>query len=181
MYYEITNLQRNFTKQLKKNINSIQNIAYIAKHPPKLQLNLIDNIILITARIDHMLYSYFKTFGILELADNAIMHNNNINFYGIEVLGFDDNLSLVEDNCLLGNLADKYNMLIDTCITENNISLISYKEYILNHMDEYSKSKINLECNRIKNVYEVEGVIILKYQILSYDKTRFIEDCKVKI
>ena len=35
--------------------------------------------------------------------------------------------------------------------------------------------------NRIKNVYEVEGVIILKYQILSYDKSRFIEDCKVKI
>ena len=48
-------------------------------------------------------------------------------------------------------------------------------------MDEYSKSKINLECNRLKNVYDVEGVIILKYQILSYDKTRFIEDCKVKV
>lgn len=180
MYYEITNLQRNFTKQLKKNITNIQNIAYIAKHPPKLQLNLIDNTIVITARIDHMLYSYFKTFGILELLDNASIHISNINFYGIEVLGF-DNVSIVENNCLLGNLADKYNMTIDTCITENNISLISYKEFILNHMDENSKSKINLECNRIKNVYDVEGVIILKYTILSYDKTRFIEDCRVKV
>ncbi len=114
MYYEITNLQRNFTKQLKKNITNIQNIAYIAKHPPKLQLNLIDNTIVITARIDHMLYSYFKTFGILELLDNASIHISNI-------------------------------------------------------------------CNRLKNVYDVEGVIILKYKILSYDKTRFIEDCKIKI
>ena len=55
---------------------------------------------------------------------------------------------------------------------------MNYREYLFNNMSDENKKEIDNDINKIKFQYSLEGILIIKYKILEYDKSRFIRDCQ---
>lgn len=178
MYFSLRDAQNSFKKQVRNIIRNANELSYLTKHLPKVEVDLINDYIIISGRFDTLMYQLLENDGLLDIIDNANMHNNNIKFFETEVTGFDNVIKNAYNRCLLGTIVDKYNMSVNTCITKEDITLLNYREYLFNNMSDENKKEIDNDINKIKFQYSLEGILIIKYKILEYDKSRFIRDCQ---
>src|SRR5574344_470018 len=94
---------------LNNNLSNLYNLNLIAIKPTYDYIDLTNNTLNIIARLDERVYSYLKKYGTLDIVDNALLHNNNLDFFNIKVHNEKGMInSQYFNSCNLGNIVDKY-------------------------------------------------------------------------
>ena len=101
------------------------------------------------------LVDYFKSNGLFAITDNAVLNNHNMNFKEVYVEWFKEELPRL--SCFLGNIVDKYDIIIDNLITKDNIFIGSRDDCLYSNKPNYDR-------------------LFIDYNILSYNKSRMYVD-----
>jgi len=136
-------------------LDKIEMVEELSKYSIDRTLDLNSNKYTVSILINMELVDYFKSNGLFAITDNARLNNYNMNFREVYVDWFKEELPML--SCFLGNIVDKYDMIIDNLITKDNIFIGSRDECIYPHKPNYDR-------------------LFIDYNILSYNKSRMYKD-----
>ncbi len=136
-------------------LDKIEMVEELSKYNIDRTLDLNSNKYTVSMLINMDLVDYFKSNGLFTITDNAILNNHNMNFKEVYVKWFKEEIP--RSSCLLGNIVDKYNIIIDNLITKDNIFIGSRDDCIYPDKPNYDR-------------------LFIDYNILSYNKSRMYRD-----
>lgn len=136
-------------------LDKIEMVEELSKYSIDRTLDLNSNKYTVSILINMDLVDYFKSNGLFTITDNAILNNHNMNFKEVYVEWFKEELPRL--SCFLGNIVDKYDIIIDNLITKDNIFIGSRDDCIYPDKPNYDR-------------------LFIDYNILSYNKSRMYVD-----
>ena len=136
-------------------LDKIEMVEELSKYSIERTLDLNSNKYTVSILINMDLVDYFKSNGLFAITDNAVLNNHNMNFKEVYVEWFKEELPRL--SCFLGNIVDKYDIIIDNLITKDNIFIGTRDGYIYPDNPNY-------------------GRLFIVYNILSYNKSRMYRD-----
>ena len=137
-------------------LDKIEMVEELSKYSIERTLDLNSNKYTVSILINMDLVDYFKSNGLFAITDNAILNNHNMNFKEVYVTWFKE-LETPKLSCFLGNIVDKYDIIIDNLITKDNIFIGTRDDCIYPDKPNYDR-------------------LFIDYNILSYNKSRMYVD-----
>lgn len=136
-------------------LDKIEMVEELSKYSIDRTLDLNSNKYTVSILINMDLVDYFKSNGLFAITDNAVLNNHNMNFKEVYVEWFKEELPRL--SCFLGNIVDKYDIIIDNLITKDNIFIGSRDDCLYSNKPNYDR-------------------LFIDYNILSYNKSRMYVD-----